>query len=128
MLIDEKRLRLKPTLADGLLILSCALIGIFVFLILFFARSEGERITVRCGGELLGEYSLSEDGDYSFLDGAVVVTVSGGEAFVRYADCPDKSCVLMGKISKSGESIICLPNRISITVEGGESEVDIPLS
>lgn len=127
MLIDEKRLALKPTLADGLLIVSCALIGIFVFLILLFGRSEGERIIISCGGEVLGEYSLSQDGEYSFLDGAVVVTVSGGEAFVSHADCPDKSCILMGKISKGGESIICLPNRISITVEG-RGEVDIPLS
>ena len=128
MPIDEKKLRVKPTLADGLFILFSVLIGVSAFLLLFFARSDGERIEVRYAGELLGEYSLAVDGEHTFLDGAIVVKIEGGEAFVSHSDCPDGSCMLMGRVSAGGESIICLPNRISITVLGGRGEVDIPIS
>ena len=39
---------------------------------------------------------------------------------MKEAGRPDKLCVKQGEISKAGESIICLPNRIIVSVEGGE--------
>ena len=42
------------------------------------------------------------------------------------ADCPDKVCMGMGKISRNGEFIACLPNRLLVVVEGAaeQSPVD----
>jgi hypothetical protein len=36
---------------------------------------------------------------------------------MEYADCPDKLCIRQGIVSRSGERIVCLPNRVSITIE-----------
>ena len=127
MPFDEKRLTVKPTLADGLLILFSIAIGIFVFLMLMLGRDEGAFVRVSIGGDEVSEYSLSVDGEYEFLDGKIVLKIESGEAFVITSDCPDKSCISLGKISRSGESIICLPNRFSATVIGGDGEVDIPI-
>ncbi|PRR78130.1 hypothetical protein CLLI_18940 [Clostridium liquoris] len=42
------------------------------------------------------------------------------------ADCPDKVCVKTGTISQPGDSIVCLPHKLIITIEGDKthSEVD----
>ncbi|WP_353096653.1 NusG domain II-containing protein [Tissierella praeacuta] len=45
-----------------------------------------------------------------------------GEDKVRVieADCPDKIDVLQGYISKPGEIIVCLPNKLVIEIKGTE--------
>ncbi len=48
----------------------------------------------------------------------VIVCCENGEVFIKESDCPDKVCVRSGKISKSGESIICAPNRVAIKING----------
>lgn len=127
MPLDEKRLTAKPTLADGLLMLFSVALGIFVFIMLMLNRDEGAFVRVSIGGDEVSEYSLAADGEYAFLDGKIVLKIEGGEAFVIKSDCPDKSCISLGKISRGGESIICLPNRFSVTVIGENDGVDIPI-
>lgn len=39
------------------------------------------------------------------------------------ADCKDKICIKHGEINVAGQSIVCLPNKISITVCGGNYDV-----
>ena len=128
MPIDEKRLTARPTVADGLLMLFCALVGIFVFVFLLFGKGDGALVRVSIGGEEVFRASLLESGEYSFLDGKIVLKIEGGEAFVIESDCPDKSCIAARRISRGGESIICLPNRFSVTVIGEKGGVDIPIS
>ncbi len=41
---------------------------------------------------------------------------------VASADCPTQDCVHTGAISRSGQSIICLPARIVITLTGGAAD------
>ena len=53
------------------------------------------------------------------------VCVKNGAACVIEADCPDKLCAKHSPISRTGESIVCLPARITITIRGaGTPEVD----
>ena len=41
------------------------------------------------------------------------------------ADCPDHLCVKQKAISKEGESIICLPNKVVVTVKSDmKSDID----
>ena len=49
---------------------------------------------------------------------------SAGEAGVRvaWADCHTQDCVRTGLISRGGQSIICLPARIIIRLEGGGAD------
>lgn len=49
---------------------------------------------------------------------------SAGEAGVRaaWADCPTQDCVRTGLITRSGQSIVCLPARIMVWLEGGAVE------
>ncbi len=58
------------------------------------------------------------------VDGHNKVVIAGGEVWMESADCPDKLCVGQGRISRSGQTIICLPNKTMVTIKGGKSEYD----
>ena len=36
------------------------------------------------------------------------------------ASCPDQLCVHQPAIRYHGQTIVCLPHRVSVTIEGGE--------
>jgi hypothetical protein len=40
------------------------------------------------------------------------------------ADCPDQRCVHQGWASRTGQCIVCLPNRVMIQIEGGNADAD----
>ena len=48
------------------------------------------------------------------------ICIKDGAASVTEADCPDKLCVDHSPISRSGESIVCLPARITVTISSSE--------
>ena len=53
---------------------------------------------------------------------------SGGTRGVRAAlsDCPTQDCVRTGIITRSGQSIVCLPARLILRLEGGQPETGGP--
>ena len=54
-----------------------------------------------------------------------LLVIKDGKADVTEADCPDKLCVHQKAISKTNETIVCLPNKVVVQVIGaGESELD----
>lgn len=97
--------------------------------VFFLSRgSAGARVEVSVDGSLYGTYPLGRDREIPIeIDGVTknVLAIRGGEAEMTKADCPDKLCVRHKAISKSGESIVCLPNRVVAEVTGsGERELD----
>ena len=54
----------------------------------------------------------------------VTVTLWNDGVEVTQSQCPGQDCMHSGKIQRSGESIVCLPNRLMIRLEGGKSAVD----
>jgi hypothetical protein len=53
------------------------------------------------------------------------VVVRNGSVFVEAAPCANQICVKTGRVSRPGQWIACLPNRVFVAVEGSaEVEVD----
>lgn len=48
--------------------------------------------------------------------GKNVIIIKDGQVFMESGDCSDKTCVKQGKIMKTGQSIVCLPHRITVTI------------
>ena len=107
------RLRYDLILIGALLVISLG-----VLLITTLTRREGGYVEVEQSGQIVATYSLSIDGEYSLNGGTNILVIENGEAYLKDANCPDKTCVKTGKIRYVGQSIICLPNEISITVRG----------
>lgn len=54
------------------------------------------------------------DGSYNQL------VIEQGQARVVDADCPDRICVKHAAIKYNGQSIVCLPHKVVVSIEGGE--------
>lgn len=101
--------------------------GVFLLCINVFSTA-GEYAVVEVNGETVVQLSLAEDTVYDIeIENEVTNTlkIENGEAKMLSADCPDKICVNHRSISKNNESIICLPNKVIITiVSDAESDID----
>lgn len=53
--------------------------------------------------------------------GRVVIEVKDGGVRVVESSCLQKICVNTGRINRPGQNIICLPNKVLVTIEGKES-------
>jgi hypothetical protein len=57
--------------------------------------------------------------------GDTVVRIHGGSVRVLDSPCPEKICITTGAISRPGQTIACLPNRVFVVIGGKTSgEVD----
>ena len=115
--MEKKKLRYDILFISVLLCLSLVL-----GFIIFFNRKEGKVVHVEIDGQVIAEYSLDVDGEYSLNDGTNILKISNGTAYLIFANCPDKTCEKTGKIRYVGESIICLPNKLSIVIQGNAYE------
>ena len=100
---------------DLILVLSLIFIAVISLILILAFRTEGSYVTVEKDGALYATYSLSIDGEYPIGDGNVL-KIEGGEARMSWADCPDKTCVNTRPARYNGESIICLPHKVTVRV------------
>ena len=112
---------------------SYVLLGIIIIIALGLmalnkvTAKTGNVAEVSVDGQVIRELPLTEDAvfDIDGLDGNNHLIIKDGMCFIEEADCPDKLCVKQGKISEVGQSIICLPHRVVVTIKGESSaEVD----
>ena len=109
----KKSLRFDVILVASLLIVSAIAVAL-----LLLSRREGDRVVVEVAGEKVAEYRLYENGEYELNGGTNILVIENGEAYLSYADCPDHTCVRTGRIKYAGQSIVCLPNKVTVTVKG----------
>ena len=127
--------KLKPNLFD-LLPIAAVLTLSLICGILFWGRlqkAESPVVSIRADGEAAQEISLvnaEADEPFVFSHNGVTLTLTlnpHGETGVAVtaSDCPGGDCIRMGTITRSGESIVCLPARTVISLlHGAESGVD----
>lgn len=108
-----------------------AVVCVALFLGLYvFNSNKGAYVEIEQNGSVIATLPLDEDTVYNVeTDGKVTNTVliKDGEVSVTYADCPDQICVNHAPASLAGESIICLPNEVVVSVvgqNGNESQPD----
>lgn len=104
-------------------ILAAGVIAAAVLILCFqiFGSASGGSavVSVTAGGEHYGTFSLDQDQTVD-INGTNQLVIEDGSARMEWADCPDQICVEHRKISRNGESIICLPNQVVISVESSQ--------
>lgn len=119
---------MKKLKKDFLFVAVILLFGVIAALVLFFTKKQGAFLDVRVDGETVARYPLDIDAEYDIGgvgSGKNHLVVKNGEAFIDSATCPDEICMKMGHIRYIGSSLICLPNKVVISIVGNdESGVD----
>lgn len=121
-----KKLSIKK--GDIIIIAAVLCISALLFLCINIFSSGGSYANIEVNGSIVAALPLGSDTIYDVeIDGRVtnVVEIKNGYASVISADCPDKICVNHRSISKRGESIICLPNKVIVTVESNSSKEEV---
>ncbi len=115
---------MKRSRWDLALILALLLAAALLYLLTRPGETGGWAVVTVDGVEM-GRYSLAEDrtvtigeADYNILE------ISGGAAAVVEANCGDHTCVRTGAVSRTGETIVCLPHRLVVEIVGDASDVD----
>lgn len=110
------------SILDGVLIGSLFVISISGFIFMDRFLSDSDSVRVEVDGRLHGIYPLSEDRLLTVYGpiGDTVIEIKNRRVRVVSSACPNKLCVHQGFIKKG--SIICLPNRVIITI--GVNSVD----
>ena len=122
--------RIKSTLKSlgvkrGDLLMAAALLAVAAVMgVIIFAHSgESAYAVVTVDGKEMCRLPLDEDCLYPIGD-TNTIEISDGTVRMIEADCPDKVCINTGRISKSGQTIVCLPNKVVITITGTDSSTD----
>lgn len=112
---------LKTHRNDVLLIAALLVLAGALALFLRLGRRDGGYVSVSVGGEIVAELPLDEDASLPIETegGRNLLVIEDGAARIESADCPDLLCVKMGSVRWAGESIVCLPHRVVVTVEEG---------
>ena len=101
---------------DNILILGILFIALVVLGIQLLHSANGtEKVKITVDGKVFGTYLLSEDRTVS-VNETNIVLITEGTVSMESADCPHQ------RIKRSGESIICLPNKVVVSIEGGGEE------
>jgi hypothetical protein len=103
---------------DVIVISAILLISLLSLLLTFLLRKPGAVAVVEINGVTVAEYSLSKDGAFILNGGTNTLVIEGGEAYLKNSHCPDRTCELTGRVRYVGQTIVCLPNRLSVTVTG----------
>lgn len=109
---------------DFLLILGIGIAVVVSYLVFVVAKPKAQIAIVRMDGQILTKMPLDKDAQYAIDLGEKhnLVTIQSGEVFMQEASCPDKVCINQGKKSRSGQSIVCLPNKVLVELEGGAQQ------
>ncbi|MBQ8798155.1 MAG: NusG domain II-containing protein [Lachnospiraceae bacterium] len=125
----NQKAKTTPTAKSGGQLFRNDIIFIAVVLVLvsllglcfYLFRGDGDEVVVTVDGEVFGTYSLAEDRVVEIRTGEEneelnVLVIKDGKAFVEQATCPDGICAGHRPIKRDGESIVCLPHKVVITV------------
>lgn len=109
--------------ADIILLIVLIVIGLAATMFIGATRTGGDTVIIEKNGEMYGKYSLHSDKEIDVpcvdsIGSDLHVSIKDGCASVTESGCVNQVCVKHAPISQTGESIICLPNRIVVRIEG----------
>lgn len=124
----------KLTKGDKVLIIFIVLVSLlsFAYINRYAFSSQEKYISVQVNGKeikkvLYDEKLIGHTIPIQTEYGYNLLEIGDQRVRVIEADCPDKIDVKKGYISREGETIVCLPNRLVIEIKGLAEEDDIDI-
>lgn len=101
--------------------------GLLILAVLLYAGSRfifsnpPFHVEVSVDGNVVRTLDLNKNTEFTvdgYRGGTNHVVIQDGSVRITDASCPDKLCVKQGAIRRTGEAIVCLPNRVIIRITG----------
>ena len=127
-MIDKNKKKRKHDIILGLILLSVASMLFVMDLTHVSSDTGNKKVVVSVDGKKIAEYPLKIDATYELSGshlGTNTLVIKSGKAYISEANCPDKQCMKQGKISRAGEMLVCLPNRVVVKIV--DSKKDEPV-
>lgn len=100
------------------LFLGCAAVASLATL--FWSGTAGDTLIIRAGGKIHDQASLRRAQTLSVQGplGATLIEIQPGRARIAHDPSPRQLCVKQGWLSRAGEAALCLPNQVSVEIQG----------
>lgn len=108
---------------DYIIILAVLALSVALFILSAHGHTTASQCVVEVNGK---EYArvdmitLNEEKiiniDNKFGTNKIVINKNG--VYITESSCPDKTEIASGRIDKAGQSLVCLPNRLVVRLEG----------
>ncbi len=115
---------------DYIIIVSILLIVIlsYAYVIYLDVNAEKKVLEIKQGEEI-SKYTL-DDGYENIIevkdgDQYNIVYIKDGAVWVHDSNCRSRVCVNHKKISRVGETIICIPHKLVLEIKGEDKDIDI---
>ncbi|MDY2987171.1 MAG: NusG domain II-containing protein [Peptoniphilus sp.] len=102
--------------------------GIFLVSKNSVVEAAEKEVVVSVNGKVEARYTLSEKEKLYTIDnkyGKNTFAITSDGVHMVESDCKDQICIHMGHITRAGESIICLPNRLIISLVNANADNDV---
>ena len=92
----------------------------------FFRTQQTDRLeaVITVNGETVETIDLSAVKEKRIIeldtDPKVVIAAENGTIYFESAECDDKLCINCGKLSRKGDTAVCLPAKTVVTVSGSD--------
>ena len=111
--------------ADIVLFILILIFGTAVSIWSLTANTAGVKATVTVDGQVYGTYNLLEDQEIQVVqddDHINYITIKDGTVSMTFSTCKNQVCVNTSTISETMDSIVCLPNKVMIEIQGSKQE------
>ena len=124
----ENKIRLSFCKGDVVVISFVIMLAVLIGVVFWMktGTQEGSVVVIYREGEKIQELPLHVDTEVLIQnDYTNKLIVKDKKVTIEESDCPGMDCVHSGAISGKGRSLVCLPNRVEVRIEGEvDSEVD----
>ena len=112
--------------ADIILAILLIVLGLIVSYTLASDNTAGDTVRIKVDGQLYGSYPLSEDRTVTVDQNSHInkLTIKDRQVSMTFSDCANQDCVKHHSISDTSETIVCLPNKVIVEIEGESSDFD----
>lgn len=99
-----------------IVIIACVALTVIISIVaIIFSSAAGTTVIVKQNNQTVYKGSLLKDDRVELSDNTVII--ENGEVYMQSATCKNQICVKHKKISAKGETIICLPNRVTVEIK-----------
>ena len=119
----DNQIKKGITKGDIILIVCVVLISAALFAFSFFGGSEDLTAEIYVSGEKVHSIALSEvEESYTLTENYCQLLIEKDGVTFIFSDCADKLCVTKGKLTKQGDTMACVPEKVVVILKGTDNK------